>query len=159
LNFADAQFLCQPSQGRPATCSTSQNQCNAGVGLTPLLPCSGNGIPRLKDFSGEYYCACGSPVSALINITGVWQITQLVANGYGGPACTGTLFLSGSFRSLPIDIEYYADGTQPLTYSMWDYATNEPYRSSVTGVVLPGLWFKGTIIMVSHRLRNLLDEC
>ncbi len=144
LNFADRLFYCPPSTGRANQCSNSINQCIAGINLSPPLVCSGNGIPRIKDFSGLQYCACGTPISLLENITEVSQITQLKPNGYGGIACT----------------DYYADLTLPLIFAPWNHETNEPYRSLITGIELPGYWLKGiTIFGARPEDRLLWEKC
>lgn len=104
LNFIDAEVICDRFSGNENKCAKSINDCVAGVNLKDPLICSGNGkrkfniyikkiilliiyiyigIPRIKDFTGEEYCACGTPISSTISISNVTQESQLKNNGYG----------------------------------------------------------------------------
>ncbi len=131
LNFVDAHILCPTSSPSPNLCAPTINECNTRQNLTQPMICSGNGIIRQKDYTNEYYCACGTPISPLLNITGVSQIVQLKPNGYGGPSCS----------------QYFADTSQPLVWSSWDFKSDQPWRSTQTGEILPGKWFKGSVIV------------
>lgn len=63
LDFADRLVPCRASTGVPGKCARDQQACAERTDLRDPLRCAGNGIPRLKDFTGEEYCACGDPVS------------------------------------------------------------------------------------------------
>ncbi len=131
LNFVDKHVLCPITTPFPNLCAPSINECNTGQNLTERLICSGNGIIRQKDYTGEFYCACGSPISPLLNITGVSTIVQLKPNGYGGSDCS----------------QYFADTSKPLLWSSWDFKSNQPWFSTQTGQQLPGKWIKGNLIV------------
>lgn len=133
IQFADKFQLCPAGTRGYNLCAPSYLDCIAGVALEQPMPCAGKGIQRIKDFTGEYYCACGSPISSRVNITNVAQITELRPNGWGGPNC---------------DVYYDPNAaTAPLIYSTWNPELNEPWRSLVTGVLLPGVWIKGGAIV------------
>lgn len=132
INFVDRLVPCPLSSGKSGVCAQTINQCFSGVGLSPLLVCSGNGILQYKMFSGEPYCACGDPISALINVTQVSQITQLKPNGYGGTAC---------------EEYYYNYASHILIYATRDIHTGDYIRSLVTGLILPGIWLRGITIL------------
>ena len=130
LNFANRLLFCPPSTGRDNLCGTSNSDCLNGINLTPPLVCSGNGIKRIKDFTNEEYCACGKPISTKMTIGQVTQLTQLIPNGWGGRGC-----------------DVYAAPESPVLWSPWNWELNEPWRSTVTGEVLPGKWISGIRIM------------
>lgn len=130
LNFADRQILCTGATGNSRVCAASLDACLVSSGLTAAVSCNGKGIPRRKDFTGEFYCACGDPISDTLNITAVSQITQLKKNGWGGPACS----------------VYFATSA-PILWSPWNFEIDASYRSLVTGDPLPGIWVSGIRIM------------
>lgn len=140
LGFTDKEILC-PNNG---LCAKNSYACYGNVNLTSPRVCSGNGIKRVKDVTGEEYCACGTPVSTLLNIEDITSIVQLTPNGWGGPNCN----------------QPYANKNTPLYWSPWDYKNNIPYRSKITGEVLPGIWVKGDIIMGPRPEDKLIwDKC
>ncbi len=144
IGFTDRHVLCPSSTGALNRCAASIEDCIGGNDLSFPMVCSGNGIIRTKDETNEKYCACGTPISPLVNITGVSQITQLEPNGYGGVDCA----------------TYYADVNAPLVWSAWNEAVDEPYYSKISGRVLPGIWIKGNIIMGPKPEDRLLwDQC
>lgn len=132
INFIDRLVPCPLSSGKSGVCAPTINQCFSGEYLSPLLVCSGNGILQYKMFSGEPYCACGDPISALINVTQVSQITQLKPNGYGGVAC---------------EEYYYNYASHVLIYTTRDIHTGDYIRSLITGLILPGVWMRGITIL------------
>lgn len=127
LLFKDRLVLCRNN----GLCAKTLSECNSGVNLFKPLVCSGKGIPRIKDGSGEYYCYCGDPVSSLLDIGNITDITLLKPNGFGGVGCN----------------KYDADTGAPLFYSTWNSLSNMPYLSLITGEVLPGKLIKGNIIV------------
>lgn len=130
LNFTDAQIQCPVSSGLQTRCAPSLDACNNGVNITYPLICSGNGILRYKDFTGEPYCVCGRPVSSELNITEVSQVTQLVPEGWGDIYCN----------------KYQAPNI-PFSWSTRNELLNEPYKSLTTGVTLPGMWVSGLQVL------------
>ncbi len=142
-NFNDALVLCSKSTGRENRCAPTLSDCRAGLNLAFPLVCSGNGIPRVKDFTGETYCVCGDPISSQVNITELTQITQIKPNGWGGPYCN----------------QYYAT-TAPILWSSWNFELDEPHRSIITGEALPGIWISGVRIMGPDPDDKLVwDQC
>lgn len=127
LGFRDKKILCSNNN----LCADNIYACYGSVNLTFPLECSGNGVKRIKDVTGEEYCECGTPVSPLLDITDASEIVQLKSNGFGGPNCD----------------QYYADLNVPLYWSSWDYKNDKPYTSPITGEELPGKWVKGNIVM------------
>lgn len=126
IQFQDALVPCESPTGVNRRCAPSLEDCVAKKNLQYPKICSGNGIARQKDFTGEYYCACGTPISALANITSITQIIDLKPNGWGGPRCD----------------QYEATGI-PIVYSTWNFQLDLPYRSTVTNQQLPGIWPPG----------------
>lgn len=127
LGFTDAQVLCLNN----GLCATSISECYSAQNLTQPKICSGNGIKMVKDVTNEEYCACGDPISPLLSIEQVTEVTQLKPNGFGGPYCS----------------LYKADLSTPLYWSSWNYLYDQPYFSPITGEELPGIWIKGNVIM------------
>jgi hypothetical protein len=125
-DFADRLVQCAPTTGRGNRCAPSQGDCAAGINIQYPITCGGNGIPKIKDFTGEYYCHCGKPISPLANITQITQITDLQKNGWGGPAC-----------------DQYNAPPAPLVYSTWNFLLDQPFRSAITNDSLPGMWIQG----------------
>ena len=122
-NFEDAEVLCKNN----GLCAKSASLCYSETGLTPPKPCSGNGIVRQKDVTGEPYCQCGTPISPLLDVATVTETVLLKPNGWGGPSCD----------------DYFASLNGPLFWSPWDFRNNQPYISKQTGEILPGKWFFG----------------
>jgi hypothetical protein len=129
-SFIDRWHFCLDSTRNYGRCAPPGTDCNAATGLQLPLVCSGNGIPKVKDFTGESYCHCGSPISKTASISEITQITDLQKNGWGGVACE----------------TYYAPSAT-LTWSAWDFQNDEPYRSSVTDEILPGKWIQGVALV------------
>lgn len=133
LNFQDRYKICPTNTRGYGFCAPTINDCVSAIDtLVRPQQCFGNGIPRVKDITGEEYCACGTPISPLVNITNVAQITELKHNGWGGPNCA---------------IYYAAVAGIPLIWSSWNAELGEPYRSKITGDFLPGVWIKGDAIV------------
>lgn len=125
LDFADKLVPCGTDTGVLGKCARSQQACRERVALADPLVCGGNGIPRVKDFTGEEYCACGEPISETQVIQNLTSIAQLQSNGFGGPTCG----------------QYFAPVSEAnVVWSTWNWALNEPWRSAVTGEDLPGKW-------------------
>jgi hypothetical protein len=97
----------------------------------------------VKDFtSGEEYCACGTPISSFTNISQISQLTQLKKDGWGGPAC-----------------DVYFAQQRPIIWSIWDWEVNQPYRSAVTGLALPGKWVSGDSIVGPNPDNPKIKQC
>jgi hypothetical protein len=141
--FKDALVQCPAQSGRQDKCAPTEIDCYAGTNLQLPLQCAGNGIPRVKDFTGETYCYCGSPISPQATIADITQITDLKKNGWGGPNCN-----------------IYFASPAPLYWSEWDYLVDQPYFSAVTGRPLPGRWIQGNMIVgPDPNQRGLLEGC
>ena len=130
LNFADKLLLCPTYTGRQNYCAPSAIDCSVGSNLQYPIACSGKGILKTKDLTGEPYCACGDPISPLVNISSISQITELQPNGWGGVAC-----------------DYYEAPAAPLVYSQYNFEVNDVYYSAITNEVLPGKFIEGVAIV------------
>jgi hypothetical protein len=143
LNFVDRWHICDGTTRNAGKCAPPGTDCNLAKGLKLPLVCSGNGIPKVKDFTGEIYCYCGSPVSPTASITDITQITDLKKNGWGGISCQ----------------KYNADEAT-LVYSEWDFQRDQPHFDGVTNEVLPGRWIKGIIpVGPKPEQRVLWENC
>ena len=120
LGLGDALVECQNLGGRK--CAPSTADCRARTRLQDVLPCSGKGIPREKDFTGGVYCHCGDPIDPFMDIRNITSISQLKKNGFGGPTC--------SHNSVP-------DSTP--VWSSWDWEHDRAYLNSDLED-LPGKW-------------------
>jgi hypothetical protein len=132
LDFEDKLELCLSGTGSLGLCAPSQKDCTDKVNLTPPIRCSGRGVVRVKDFTGEEYCQCGDISNSL-----------LTPNGWSGPNCD----------------QYFAS-SGPIYWSFWDYEINEPYRSKITNEVLPGKWVsRNRIIGPDPDDRIVWEQC
>lgn len=117
VDFDDRLILCPNVQ----KCAPNLEDCISEVNLQERRVCSGNGILRVKDFTKQYYCACGTPISDQFELENVTQITQLRSNGYGGENCD----------------RYYPENGN-IVFSVYDFANDQPFTSDITGEILPG---------------------
>jgi hypothetical protein len=123
LNLVDRHVKCSAVSGHPGQCAPNEAMCVRGEVTAPLL-CSGNGILRKREYRDEYYCACGSPASRLVDdVSKVKQITELVPNGFGGDKCDQ--------YNCAAKTNYYFSTTDPVT--------GRPYFDN-EDVALPGKW-------------------
>ena len=131
LDFLDAQVPCTDQTRNVGYCAPSLEACADGTQLTEFMVCSGKGISRQKDFTGEFYCACGSPRNAQAQVANTTSVAELVPNGFGGLAC-----------------DIYRGGGGVPAWSELNWATGEAYRSDITGDPLPGIWtgFSGAAV-------------
>lgn len=127
LDFADKEVLCENNN----LCAKNLNECYSLLNLKAPKDCSGNGIKRVKDVTNEEYCECCKPISPLLDISDVTELSQCKKNGFGDVYCN----------------KYYANQNVPLFYSTFNFKTNSPYYSTITGKALPGVWVKGVVIM------------
>jgi len=105
-------------------CAPTQEDCDRfTTKLYEPLDCHGNGIIQRKELTNEEYCICGSPISPLVPLNEISQITQLKPNGWGGKGC---------------DI-YYVSPNGPIEWLNEDPNTRKPFISS-TGEELPGIF-------------------
>jgi hypothetical protein len=78
-DFADAHKICGANKG----CGQNAAACSRGE-VTPLLPCSGNGIVQKREYRDEYFCECGLPV---VELNATTDVSLLLKNGFGGEKC------------------------------------------------------------------------
>jgi hypothetical protein len=86
--FSDALTACSgPAAGM---CGATTQACLSQQNLVAPLACSGNGIPRQRQFRSppEFYCVCGASLSPL-DPSALYLVdeTKLVPNGWSGPRC------------------------------------------------------------------------
>ena len=124
-SFVDRWFSCVNSVNF-GKCAPPGTDCEVATGMQLPTVCSSNGIPKVKDFTGEVYCHCGSPISKTASISDIAQITDLKKNGWGGIAC-----------------QTYNAPAASLVWSEWDFQNDQPYKSTVTNEILPGVWLEG----------------
>ncbi len=129
-SFENRLISCPVETGRGGLCARSLADCRDGISLELPLVCSGNGIPRIKDITGEWGCVCMDPISTQANVTELSSITQGKKNGWGDPLCN----------------VYYAK-TYPIVWSRWNFELDAPYRSIITREILFGKWVSGNAIV------------
>ena len=123
LRLGDKLIPCGVPSNHYGWCGRDLDACNRGD-VVPPVTCSGNGILRKVDYREEWYCACGTPKSNLVNsIDDIKTITELTPNGFGGFACS----------------QYYCTDQTGVYFSRKRKEDGGSYIDA-DGLPLPGRW-------------------
>jgi hypothetical protein len=115
--YKDALVEC-PNTGM---CAIDIPACERGE-LVPKLICSGNGLPRKRDYrENEWYCQCGTPKSTITEE--ITESTQLESNGWGGVNCG----------------LYFCSDPNVIWWSPYNEVDNDYWRTPLNEA-LPGKW-------------------
>ena len=131
-NFVDALTAC--SGVNEGLCGTNTQACLGTQNLVAPLACSGNGIPRQRQYRGgiDYYCACGgAPPGLNPNVFYLLDESNLVPNGWAGTRCNQYTCTETPHYTTPVDLKN-------LRFSSTQ-VNGKPYVNT-KNQTLPGIW-------------------